>query len=140
MTALEECESAPRPRQGPGGARHGRWASEVLITPALILGACAAPFRYLSRQNLDDIERRQINRQVITQRLLEHVELVAVSTVAVLLVALPLGVLLTRPGLRRPCRGRRSTATPGQVGRLQRFSGCQDRSHPAGNQRSARWG
>ena len=101
MTALQERESAPRPQQEPGGARHGRWASEVLITPALLLGACVALFLYLSRQNLDDIERRSINRQVITERLLEHVELVAVSTVAVLLIALPLGVLLTRPGLRR---------------------------------------
>ncbi|MBO0883513.1 MAG: ABC transporter permease [Mycobacterium sp.] len=72
----------------------------VLGTPALLVLACAALFVYLHGQRLDEMERRSINQQVITQRVIEHIELVAVSTVLVIAIALPLGVLLTRPGLR----------------------------------------
>jgi len=67
----------------------------------VLLVACGALYLYLRHQQLDDIERRSINRQVIGQRLLEHIELVAVSTVVVIAIAVPLGILLTRPALRR---------------------------------------
>lgn len=103
MTALAERESGPRPPAPGSPTRRWRGASiaGVLTTPALLALACAALFFYLSRQHLDDIELRSINRQVISQRLFEHIELVAASTVAVIVFAVPLGVLLTRPRLRR---------------------------------------
>jgi osmoprotectant transport system permease protein len=83
-------------------ARDGRlrgWAG-TLVTPVLLLAVVAALYAYLHAQNLDDIERRSLGRDVILRLLLEHVELVAVSSVVVIAVAVPLGVLLTRPGLR----------------------------------------
>ena len=101
--ALAERETGPR-QPAPGSSQHrrrGAGIAGVLITPALLLLACGALYLYLHSQQLDDIEARSINRQVIGQRLLEHIELVAVSTVAVIVIAVPLGVLLTRPNLRR---------------------------------------
>ncbi|MGP4102299.1 ABC transporter permease [Nonomuraea sp. KM90] len=50
---------------------------------------------------LDSIERGSLGLPFILRRTWEHVQLVFYSTVLVLAVALPLGVLLTRRGLRR---------------------------------------
>jgi osmoprotectant transport system permease protein len=77
-----------------------RPALGLLATPAVLVLVCAALFVYLRGQDLDVIERRSINWQMIGQRLTEHIELVAVSTALVLVIAIPLGVLLTRPGAR----------------------------------------
>jgi osmoprotectant transport system permease protein len=73
----------------------------VLTTPALVVVAGAALWAYLRGQHLDSIEQRSINAPVITARLVEHLELVGLSTAVVIAVAIPLGVLLTRPRLRR---------------------------------------
>ena len=103
ITALSERETPPL-RVAPGassGRRRGRGIAGIFITPLVLLVACGALYLYLRHQQLDDIERRSINRQVIGQRLLEHIELVAVSTVVVIAIAVPLGILLTRPALRR---------------------------------------
>jgi osmoprotectant transport system permease protein len=102
VTALTAREPAPLPPAA-GKPRRRRVASAVgiLITPALLLLACGALWLYLRGQRLDDIEARSINRHVIGQRLVEHIQLVAASTVAVIVIAVPLGILLTRPGLRR---------------------------------------
>ncbi len=83
------------------GPRGGfRALSGLLAMPAFLVVVCAALFAWLHSLRLDSIERRSINRQIITQRLIEHVELVAASTVLVIAIAIPLGVLLTRPRLR----------------------------------------
>jgi osmoprotectant transport system permease protein len=74
---------------------------ELAFTPTLLLLALGGLFAYLQSQQLDDIERREISRQEILQRLLEHLQLVAVSSALVIALAVPLGVLLTRPRLRR---------------------------------------
>lgn len=93
--------SALRPSRRPvDGAEPRRPVFGLLATPAFLLVVCLALFGWLHGQRLDAIERRSINRQVITQRLIEHVELVAVSTVLVIAIAIPLGVALTRPRLR----------------------------------------
>jgi osmoprotectant transport system permease protein len=82
-----------------GGGRTG--STSLWVTPALLVVACAALFYHLSRLNLDTIEARAINARVIGVQLVEHLELVAVSTVLVIVIAIPLGVLLTRPRMRR---------------------------------------
>jgi osmoprotectant transport system permease protein len=69
--------------------------------PILLAAICAALFIYLATTNLDEIERRTINPGFIGQRLLEHIELAALSTVLVIAIAIPLGILLTRPVARR---------------------------------------
>ena len=89
----------PRPTP-PAPGRPTRRILGLLATPALLALVCAALWAYLHGQNLDAIERRSINREVITQRLIEHIELVALSTALVIAIAIPLGVLLTRPGVR----------------------------------------
>lgn len=103
MTALSDRELG-RPPFTPGKPRR-RWRGasivEILITPVLLLLACGGLWLYVHGQKLDNIERRSINRQVISRLLVQHIQLVATSTVLVIAIAVPLGVLLTRPGLRK---------------------------------------
>ncbi|MGH3727585.1 MAG: ABC transporter permease [Micromonosporaceae bacterium] len=79
--------------------------SSLLVTPLMLAGASLALYLYIQAQTLDSIERRSIASDVLLQRTIEHLQLVAVSTVLVIAIAVPLGVLLTRPGfsqLRSP--------------------------------------
>ncbi|GAA2152005.1 ABC transporter permease [Actinomadura napierensis] len=97
-TMLDERADEPG---GRGAARAaGRSAAGVIATPVVLVLAVVALFAYLHGRHLDAIERRSVNRDVIVQRFVEHIELVAVSTALVLAIAIPLGVLLTRPGMR----------------------------------------
>lgn len=74
-----------------------RW----LGTPALLGGALLALYLYVQGQELDRIEQATINADFIGEKLVEHLQLTAVSTALVIAIAVPLGVLLTRGGARR---------------------------------------
>ncbi len=74
-----------------------RW----LGTPALLGGVLLALYLYVQGQELDRIEQATINADFIGEKLVEHLQLTAVSTALVIAIAVPLGVLLTRGGARR---------------------------------------
>ncbi|TDD84532.1 ABC transporter permease [Actinomadura darangshiensis] len=71
------------------------------MTPVFLIIVSAALYLYVRGLDLDAIERRSVNQTVIVDQFIRHIKLVAVSTALVLAIAIPLGVLLTRPGLRR---------------------------------------
>jgi osmoprotectant transport system permease protein len=70
-------------------------------TPLLLAGAGLALYVYVQSQPLDRIEAAALNAPMIRQRLIEHVQLTAVSTFFVIVIAVPLGLLATRPATRR---------------------------------------
>lgn len=72
-----------------------------LLTPALLAAVLLALYLYVSSRPLDSIEARRVNLEFIGQATLQHVSLTFVSTSLVLLVAIPVGILLTRPFARR---------------------------------------
>jgi osmoprotectant transport system permease protein len=72
-----------------------------LATPAVLILATLALLVWLSSLTLDSIEQRRINADFISHALWQHVKLTAVSTVAVVTIAISLGILLTRPAARR---------------------------------------
>lgn len=74
-----------------------RW----LGTPALLGGVLLALYLYVQGQELDRIEQATINADFIGEKLVEHLQLTAVSTALVIAIAVPLGVLLTRGPARR---------------------------------------
>jgi osmoprotectant transport system permease protein len=74
-----------------------RW----LITPVMLSGVAVALYFYVQGQDLDRIEVASLNASMIRQRLIEHMHLTAVSTFFVVLVAVPLGIILTRPWAHR---------------------------------------
>lgn len=69
--------------------------------PLLVLAACAALYIYVQGRELDSIEGRLITGRNIRQAALEQLEIALLATALTLLVAIPLGVALTRPWARR---------------------------------------
>lgn len=81
--------------------RGGRKILNLGLTPVLLAGVCLVLYAYVHGQQLDSIEQRSLGRSYLLGRVLEHVRLTAISTVLVIVIAVPLGVLLTRAGMRR---------------------------------------
>lgn len=73
----------------------GRFSRPVLLAVVL-----AWLYVWVNGQELDSIEERSINAETIRQRLIEHVELVAASTLMVIAIGVPLGALLSRRSMR----------------------------------------
>lgn len=69
--------------------------------PALLALVTAILLLWIASRPLDSIEQRQLTGEVLAGNVLEHLALAGVSTVIVVAVAVTLGVLLTRPALRR---------------------------------------
>lgn len=73
----------------------------LLLQPALILLALAAFALWRANADLTDAEARPLAWDALSGTIVDHLELVAVAAVAVLLIGIPVGVLLTRGPFRR---------------------------------------
>ncbi len=85
----------------PRSPRQRRSAAGYLAMPLFLAAVCLAMYLYVSSQELDTIEARSLNAGSLATAVWEHVQLTAVSTVLVIAIAVPLGVVLTRPFTRR---------------------------------------
>lgn len=100
MTAARTA--APATGAPEAGARAtGGPPAQLWVTPLIVVIGLGLLAGYLSSQTFDSVERRAINVETITARLGEHLYLTAMSTVIVIALAIPLGVWLSRPALRR---------------------------------------
>jgi osmoprotectant transport system permease protein len=85
----------------PPARRAGAARLRLLTLPILLVAVWAVLYLWVSSQPLDSIEQRTLNAPYIQARLWEHLYLSALATVLVIALAVPLGVLLTRPFARR---------------------------------------
>ena len=69
--------------------------------PAVLVLVCVAIGVYVARADLDDVERRLLTFAGLRSATFVHLQLVGVSTVLVIALAVPAGSLGTRPGARR---------------------------------------
>lgn len=67
------------------------------ILPAVALALVAGTLIYIGIADLDDIEARALTHEILLDKIYEHVLLVLVSTIVVILIGVPAGVLLSRP-------------------------------------------
>lgn len=82
---------------GPGTARK---LARYLTMPLLLGAVCLGLYLWLGTLDLDSIEQRSINREVIFGSLIRHLQITAVATVVVVALAVAAGVVLTRPAFR----------------------------------------
>ena len=75
--------------------------ADLLSTPLIVLLGGAAVVLWVSTRTLDDIEARALQPSAILSDLGQHLILTAYSTLFVILIAVPLGILLSRKGARR---------------------------------------
>lgn len=66
------------------------------IVPVLLGLVLFALYYYIQNRTLDSIERRTVNEDFIHQALIAHIKLTAVASFFVVIIAVPLGILLTR--------------------------------------------
>ncbi|RJT85756.1 ABC transporter permease [Cryobacterium melibiosiphilum] len=69
--------------------------------PLILASVCLGLYLFVTAQELDSIETRALNATALGTAVWQHIQLTAVSTVITLAVAVPLGVVLTRPFARR---------------------------------------
>jgi len=80
--------------------RRSRGVLGLVGLPIALAAAVAVLFLWVGNKQLDSIEQRRVNPEFITNALAEHMALAFTSTILVILIAVPLGIILTRPGAR----------------------------------------
>lgn len=93
----EEEEPGPAPQAPP---RRFTWR-KLVVLPAVVALALLVTYLWITNAELDSIARNSIDNGNVWLRLRQHVELTAISTLWVLVIAIPLGIALTRRGLSR---------------------------------------
>lgn len=95
--AKEQAEEASSPL-GSG------WRLAITPTVILLIAAGVLVFTWLGgpgqRAFLDATELRSLNFDNIARRTTEHLQITAVSTLLVLIIAVPLGIVVSRPSMR----------------------------------------
>ncbi|MGH3821043.1 MAG: ABC transporter permease [Pseudonocardiaceae bacterium] len=74
---------------------------DLAATPVIVVVGLALLLLYTIGRQLDSVEQRALDPAYLWARLVEHIWLTVASTVLVIVIALPLGIVLSRPGVRR---------------------------------------
>jgi osmoprotectant transport system permease protein len=69
--------------------------------PVFILVVLVLLYQYINGQELDSVAQRSLTRKALQDNTLRHIQLTVLSTIGVLVTAVPLGILVTRPRARR---------------------------------------
>jgi osmoprotectant transport system permease protein len=83
------------------GSGTGRTLARYLVMPVFLVAVCVGLYLWISSLDLDSIEQRSINREVIFRSMIRHLEITGVATLIVVSLAVTAGVILTRPAFRR---------------------------------------
>jgi osmoprotectant transport system permease protein len=83
------------------GGRRTRIDRSLIVTPVIVVIGLGLLFVYLATQTFDTVEKRALAPDVVLARLGEHLLITALSTVVVMVIAVPIGVWLSRPGMGR---------------------------------------
>jgi osmoprotectant transport system permease protein len=86
---------------GPGRPKRKVTWRQLVFRPALLALALIATYLWITNVHLDAIEHNSLDNGNVQLRLWQHVKLTAVSTFWVLVIAIPLGIALTRRRLRK---------------------------------------
>jgi len=81
-------------------SRHGHHVAGMAVRPLLLGTVLLLLYLWVSSQPLDSIESRALSAQTIGAGLGQHVKLSLVATALTIAIAVPLGILLTRPFAR----------------------------------------
>src|ERR1035437_6501929 len=99
--AAAEPRTGTRARTTVSGPWRGRAGRAGLAVRPIVLGpVLLGLYLWVQPQRLDSIESRELDSQQIRSALWQHVQLSLVATALTIAIAVPLGVLLTRPFAR----------------------------------------
>ena len=95
----EADQETPPPRQGPP-ARRITWR-KLTFLPAFLVALLLATWLWFQQAHLDTISANALSHGQVSTCLWQQVKLTAISTFFVLIIAIPLGILLTRRAFRK---------------------------------------
>lgn len=97
-TADDATEPAGSTDRGETQVRRGgrRSVAGYVVMPAIVVTAVVAMFVYIHSRPLNSVEQTRLLTSDILTNTVQHIKLTAVSTALVLLIAVPLGIVLTR--------------------------------------------
>lgn len=118
--AEERSPAARRPETGNGpaarkGPQRARTLARYLTMPIILAAICVGLYLWVGSLELDSIEQRSLNREIITEKLIRHLEITAVATLIVVVLAVTAGVALTRPAMRKVAPYIAAVASTGQA-------------------------
>ncbi|MGC4946535.1 ABC transporter permease [Streptomyces sp. DT224] len=93
----EEAEPVPQPAKP---ARRITWR-KLVVLPAVLAVVLVLTYVWIENVDLDSIAENSIAGDTVEVRWWQHVRLTAISTFWVLIIAIPLGIALTRRGLTK---------------------------------------
>lgn len=127
--AAEEISGRPGPDSGPAGeisasvagpsrperrpARIG-WR-KLTVLPVGLIAVLLATWLWFEQADLDALTRNALAGGQVSKALWQHIQLTAISTFFVLVIAIPLGILLTRGAFRRATPVVMACANTGQA-------------------------
>jgi osmoprotectant transport system permease protein len=113
-----EADQDDRPAPGPPGprkpARRVSW-QKLTFLPVFLLLVLLGTWLWFRGADLDAISENALGGGNVWLRLRQHIQLTVISTFFVLIIAIPLGILLTRPRLRRAAPLATALANIGQA-------------------------
>lgn len=83
--------------------------------PAVLTVVLVATYLWISNVELDSIAKNSLAGDIVEVRWWQHVKLTAISTFWVLIIAIPLGIAMTRRGLKKAAPGVTTLANIGQA-------------------------
>ncbi|MFF8829834.1 ABC transporter permease [Streptomyces sp. NPDC015131] len=121
-----EPEQEQEPEQEPQSGvlrAPGRWEAlrrrlpwrRLVVMPAVLTVLLLGTYFWISNVHLDVIARNALAGGNVQLRVWQHIRLTAVSTFWVLIIAVPLGVVLTRRGMRQAAPVATAVANVGQA-------------------------
>ncbi|WP_373313406.1 ABC transporter permease [Streptomyces capitiformicae] len=88
---------------------------KLTLLPSLLTAVLLATWLWFRQADLDAISANALSNGQVGRALWQHIELTAISTFFVLIIAIPLGVLLTRRTFRRATPVAMAVANMGQA-------------------------
>lgn len=107
----EEEDPVPAPA---GPQRRITWRKLVLV-PAALTVVLVVTYLWITNIPLDSIEKNSLDDGNVWLRVRQHIQLTAISTFWVLIIAIPLGIALTRRALRKGAPAVTALANIGQA-------------------------
>ncbi|WP_284059970.1 ABC transporter permease [Streptomyces sp. AS02] len=111
-SGTESAQAPPAPPRAP--ARRVSW-QKLTFVPAFLVAMLLATWLWFQQADLDPVSENALSNGQVSQALWEHVQLTVISTFFVLIIAIPLGILLTRRAFRKATPVAMAIANMGQA-------------------------
>ncbi|AQS69351.1 ABC transporter permease [Streptomyces pactum] len=109
-----EAEHEPHPPSPRAAKRRVGWR-KLTFLPVVLVAVLLATWLWFRQADLDSLSRNALSDGQVTKALWQHVQLTVISTFFVLIIAIPLGILLTRGMFRKATPVAMAFANMGQA-------------------------